>query len=244
MLGSAAFKALSGLSTMRILLAEDQPQLAESLSKALGQAGFAVDHASDGELADQLLKREAFALVLLDIGLPKVDGWEVLRRLRARGNKVPVLVLTAQGATEDRVKGLDLGADDYLAKPFALAELEARVRALIRRSHGHEQARVQFGPLSFDTAERQFSIDGQALQLTPREKAVLEVLVLRGGRAIGKEALSAQVYSLSDSASPDAVEIYVHRVRKKLQGSGITISLLRGLGYLLEPVRNDERNPG
>jgi two-component system response regulator TctD len=228
---------------MRILLAEDQAQLAESLVKALMQAGFAVDHAADGEMADQLLKRETFALVVLDIGLPRLDGWEVLKRLRARGNKVPVLVLTAHGTTGDRVKGLDLGADDYLGKPFELAELEARVRALIRRSHGHEQARVQFGPLSFDTAERQFSLDGQALPLTPREKAVLEVLVLRAGRAISKEALSSQVYSLNDSASPDAVEIYVHRVRKKLQGTGVTISLLRGLGYLLELAAADSGGP-
>jgi two-component system response regulator TctD len=228
---------------MRILLAEDQAQLAESLVKALMQAGFAVDHAADGEMADQLLKRETFALVVLDIGLPRLDGWEVLKRLRARGNKVPVLVLTAHGTTGDRVKGLDLGADDYLGKPFELAELEARVRALIRRSHGHEQARVQFGPLCFDTAERQFSLDGQALQLTPREKAVLEVLILRAGRAISKEALSSQVYSLNDSASPDAVEIYVHRVRKKLQGTGVTISLLRGLGYLLELAAADTRGP-
>jgi two-component system response regulator TctD len=228
---------------MRILLAEDQAQLAESLVKALMQAGFAVDHAADGELADQLLKRETFALVVLDIGLPRLDGWEVLKRLRARGNKVPVLVLTAHGTTGDRVKGLDLGADDYLGKPFELAELEARVRALIRRSHGHEQARVQFGPLCFNTAERQFSLDGQSLPLTPREKAVLEVLILRAGRAISKEALSSQVYSLNDSASPDAVEIYVHRVRKKLQGTGVTISLLRGLGYLLELAAADARGP-
>jgi two-component system response regulator TctD len=215
---------------MRILLAEDQAQLAESLVKALMQAGFAVDHAADGELADQLLKRETFALVVLDIGLPRLDGWEVL-------------VLTAHGTTGDRVKGLDLGADDYLGKPFELAELEARVRALIRRSHGHEQARVQFGPLCFNTAERQFSLDGQSLPLTPREKAVLEVLILRAGRAISKEALSSQVYSLNDSASPDAVEIYVHRVRKKLQGTGVTISLLRGLGYLLELAAADARGP-
>ena len=233
----ARFQSAFSPSAMRILLAEDQGQLAESLGKALRQAGFAVDHAGDGELADHLLRHEPFALLVLVLGVPRLDGWEVLRRLRARGNKMPVLVLTAHGTTEDRVKGLDLGADDYLAKPFALAELEARVRALIRRSHGHEQARVQFGRLCFDAAERQFSVDGQPLALTPREKAVLEVLILRAGRAIGKEALSSQVYSLSDSAGPDAVEIYVHRVRKKLMGSGVTVSLLRGLGYLLEQAK-------
>jgi two-component system response regulator TctD len=222
---------------MRILLAEDQQQLAESLAQALSQSGFAVDRVHDGAAADQLLQTEPFSLVVLDIAMPRLDGWEVLKRLRARGNRVPVLILTAHGATMDRVRGLDLGADDYLAKPFELAELEARVRALIRRSQGHETTRVEFGPLAFDTVSRVFTVEGAPLSLTPRERAVLEVLVLRAGRAIDKAALSAQVYSLDDAASPDAIEIYVHRLRKKLSGSGIAVVTLRGLGYLLEQER-------
>ena len=220
---------------MRILLAEDQVQLAASLTQALGQSGFAVDCVHDGLAADQLLQTEPFALVILDIAMPRMDGWEVLKRLRARGMRVPVLVLTAHGATEDRVRGLDLGADDYLAKPFELAELEARVRALLRRSQGHEVAQISVGRLSFDSVARAFAVDGEPLALTPRERAVLEVLILRAGRAIDKEALSAQVYNLDDAASADAVEIYVHRLRKKLVGSGAALVTLRGLGYLLEP---------
>jgi two-component system response regulator TctD len=220
--------------SMRILLAEDHPQLAHSLSQALAQSGFAVDSVHDGVTADQLLQSEPFALVVLDIAMPRMDGWEVLRRLRARGARVPVLVLTAHGSTQDRVRGLDLGADDYLAKPFELAELEARVRALLRRSQGHEGTRIEFGSLSLDTLTRGFEAAGQPLSLTPRERAVLEVLMLRAGKAIGKEALSAQVYSLDDNASPDAIEVYVHRLRKKLAGSGVTVATLRGLGYLLE----------
>ncbi|HKW84692.1 MAG TPA: response regulator, partial [Burkholderiaceae bacterium] len=169
------------------------------------------------------------------IAMPKLDGWEVLRRLRARANRVPVLILTAHGATEDRVRGLDLGADDYLSKPFELSELEARVRALLRRSQGQELVQVSIGELMFDSTSRAFSLRGAPLALTPRERAVLEVLILRAGRAIDKEALSAQVYSLDDMASADAIEIYVHRLRKKLAGSGVALVTLRGLGYLLEP---------
>ena len=220
---------------MRVLLAEDQPQLAASLTQALVQSGFAVDCVHDGDAADQLVKTEPFALVILDIAMPKLDGWEVLRRLRARANRVPVLILTAHGATEDRVRGLDLGADDYLSKPFELSELEARVRALLRRSQGQELVQVSIGELMFDSTSRAFSLRGAPLALTPRERAVLEVLILRAGRAIDKEALSAQVYSLDDMASADAIEIYVHRLRKKLAGSGVALVTLRGLGYLLEP---------
>lgn len=219
---------------MRVLLAEDQIQLATSLTQVLSQSGFAVDCVHDGFAADQLLQTEPFSLVILDIAMPRMEGWEVLRRLRARGNRVPVLMLTAHGTTEDRVRGLDLGADDYLPKPFELSELEARVRALLRRSQGQELVQIVVGKLSFDSVARSFTVDGEALALTPRERAVLEVLIMRAGRAIDKEALSAQVYSLIDPASPDAIEIYVHRLRKKIAGSGASLVTLRGLGYMLE----------
>ncbi|AKM39428.1 transcriptional regulator [Burkholderia contaminans FFH2055] len=219
---------------MRVLLVEDNPNLAQSLNDALSAARFAVDHMADGEAADHVLRTQDYALVILDLGLPKLDGLEVLRRLRARRNPVPVLILTAHGSVEDRVKGLDLGADDYLAKPFELTELEARARALIRRSLGHEHARVECGPLSYDSIDRSFHFAGEPLSLTPRERSVLEVLILRNGRAINKETLSEKIFGLDESVNADAIEIYVYRLRKKLENTGVAIVTLRGLGYLLE----------
>ena len=152
---------------MRVLLVEDNPNLAQSLNDALSAARFAVDHMADGEAADHVLRTQDYALVILDLGLPKLDGLEVLRRLRARRNPVPVLILTAHGSVEDRVKGLDLGADDYLAKPLELTELEARARALIRRSLGHEHSRVECGPLSYDSIDRSFHLAGEPLSPCP-----------------------------------------------------------------------------
>jgi two-component system response regulator TctD len=219
---------------MRVLLVEDNPTLANSLKDALTHARFAVDCMHDGEAADHVLRTQDYALVILDLGLPKLDGLEVLRRLRQRRNPVPVLILTAHGSVEDRVKGLDLGADDYLAKPFELTELEARARALIRRSHGHEGTRMECGPLAYDSVDRSFRLDGEPLALTPRERAVLEVLILRNGRAINKETLSEKIFGIDESVNPDAIEIYVHRLRRKLEKSTAAIVTLRGLGYLLE----------
>ncbi|MEM5426914.1 response regulator [Cupriavidus oxalaticus] len=219
---------------MRILLAEDNVMLANSLNQALGQAGFTVDCMHDGRSADSLLCTQDYALLILDLGLPGLDGLEVLRRLRQRRNPLPVLILTAHGSVEDRVRGLDLGADDYLAKPFDLSELEARARALIRRSHGHDNTQLAFGPLHYDSISRAFKLHGELLALTGRERAVLEVLMLRDGRAVNKAALSEKIYGIDESVNPDAIEIYVHRLRKKLDGSGVAIVTLRGLGYLLE----------
>jgi two-component system response regulator TctD len=222
---------------MRILLVEDNLPLAESLAKALSQDGFTVDCMHNGADADHVLRTQDYALVILDLALPKLDGWEVLRRLRARRNQVPVLILTAHGSIEDRVKGLNLGADDYLAKPFDLGELEARVRALIRRSHGRDSALLECGPLSYDSVSRVFTLSGESLSLTPREHAVLEVLMLMSGKAVSKEALLEKIFGLDEVSSADAIEIYVHRLRKKLAGSGVAIVTLRGLGYLLEVAK-------
>ncbi|AEI77622.1 Transcriptional regulatory protein tctD [compost metagenome] len=219
---------------MRILLAEDNVMLANSLSQALGQAGFTVDCMHDGRSADNLLSTQDYALLILDLGLPGLDGLEVLRRLRQRRNPLPVLILTAHGSVEDRVRGLDLGADDYLAKPFDLSELEARARALIRRAHGHESTQIACGPLHYDSVSRAVLLHGELLPLTGRERAVLEVLLLRDGRAVNKAALSEKIFGIDESVNPDAIEIYVHRLRKKLDGSGVAIVTLRGLGYLLE----------
>ncbi|MEQ6289987.1 response regulator [Vogesella sp. GCM10023246] len=222
---------------MRLLLVEDNPDIALWLQKALSASGHAVDVAADGVQADQLLSYEPYALVILDIGLPRMDGFEVLKRLRRRGNKVPVLVLTAQTGVDARVHGLDLGADDYLGKPFELAELEARVRALLRRSQGKEDGALQCGELSFEPASKRYSVRGQPLALTPREMAVLEVLLYRQGKPVSKEALAEQVVRLDQDLSPDAMEIYVHRLRKKLADSGVVILTLRGLGYMLDVAK-------
>lgn len=218
---------------MRLLLVEDHQELAEWLAKSLRQAGYAVDLAMRGDHADQFLQSEKIDVVVLDLSLPGMDGLEVLRRLRQRGGSMPVLVLTARGATDERVKGLNMGADDYLPKPFEFAELEARLKALLRRGVTHAPV-IQVGNLSFDTTSRLASMNGQPLSLTPKETAVLEALLVRRGRPVSREALFEMIYSLEEDARAEAIEIYVHRVRKKLEGTGVSIRTMRGLGYLLE----------
>jgi len=222
---------------MRILLVEDHAELSRWVTKALQDARLNVECAMNGADADALLHTQEYALVILDLTLPKMDGLEVLKRLRARGSKTPVLVLTARGGLNERVQGLNLGADDYLPKPFELSELEARVKALLRRSQGNEAVTLTCGALSFDTVSRMFSYGGAPLALTPREHAVLEVLLTRAGRAVSKEKLFDEVFALDDDANRDAIEIYVHRLRKKLERAEpgrVAITTLRGLGYLLE----------
>ncbi|WP_437879657.1 response regulator [Pseudomonas sp. LRF_L74] len=219
---------------MRILLVEDHPQLADSVAQVFKAAGWTVDVLHDGVAADLALASEDYALAVLDVGLPRLDGFEVLAKLRARGKTLPVLMLTARGEVKDRVHGLNLGADDYLAKPFELSELEARVRALLRRSVLGGEQQQHCGPLLYDLGTRRFSLDDEVLTLTSREQAVLESLIARPGRVMSKEQLAAQVFGLDQEASPDAIEIYIHRLRKKLEGSTVRIVTFRGLGYLLE----------
>jgi two-component system, OmpR family, response regulator TctD len=222
---------------MRILLVEDNVELSRWIARALRGASFTVECAFNGSDADALIAREDYALVVLDLTLARMDGLEVLRRLRARRQEVPVLIVTARGGVEERVQGLNLGADDYLAKPFELAELEARVKALLRRSQGTRTPAITCGELSFDTVSRTFTCRGAALNLTPREHAVLEGLIRRAGKTVSKEALFEQVFTLGDESNLDAIEVYVHRLRKKLEGTGAVITTLRGLGYLLEAPR-------
>lgn len=219
---------------MRILLVEDHPQLAESVAQALRAAGWTVDLLNDGVAADLALSTEDYALAILDVGLPRLDGFQVLSRLRERGKTLPVLMLTARGEVTDRVHGLNLGADDYLAKPFELSELEARVKALLRRSVAAGERQQRCGSLVYDQDARRFSLQGQPLSLTSREQAVLEALITRPGRVMSKDQLAAQVFGLDEDASADAIEIYIHRLRKKLEGSAVRIVTFRGLGYLLE----------
>ena len=220
---------------MRLLLVEDNAELASWLARALTQSGFAIDTLDDGMTAAAALADHGYDAVILDYALPRLDGIGVLRRLRARGDAVPVLMLTAHGQLGERVAGLDAGADDYLTKPFALAELEARLRALLRRSSGKADGQIVCGNLTYDVGSRRFFVAEAPLALTPREHAVLETLALRAGKPANKNALTQRVFSIDDEVSPDAIEIYVHRLRKKLAGANVRIVTLRGLGYLLEP---------
>lgn len=219
---------------MRLLLVEDHTELAEWVSKALTQVGYAVDVMRRGDHADHALLTQPYDLVVLDLSLPGLDGLEVLRRMRVReaSQHTPVIILTARGATEDRVKGLNLGADDYLAKPFELAELEARIKALLRRA-GNLVPTVRIGQLEFDLGSRLATVLGRPLSLTPRELAVLEALISRQGRPLAREQLFEKVFSFDEDARVEAIEIYVHRLRKKLEGSGAVVTTLRGLGYLI-----------
>jgi len=219
---------------VRILLVEDHPPLAESVAQALKSAGLNVDLLNDGVAADLALQSESYALAILDVGLPRMDGFEVLARLRERGDRLPVLMLTARGEVKDRVQGLNLGADDYLAKPFELTELEARVKALLRRSVLGGDRQQRCGPLIYDLNTSRFTLSEEALSLTSREHAVLAALIARPGRVMSKEQLAAQVFGLDEEASPEAIEIYVHRLRKKLEAGAVRIVTFRGLGYLLE----------
>ncbi|HEX8045518.1 response regulator [Rhizobium sp.] len=218
---------------MRLLIVEDNRELASWLGKALRQAQYAVDIAYDGEDAEHMLKVAGYAVVILDLSLPKIDGLTLLKRLRQGGNKVPVIILTANASLDGRITGLDSGADDYLAKPFEIAELEARIRAAVRRGHDRAAPEIAVGDLVFDGGTRQFSLAGETLALTPREHAVLEHLVMKVGTTVTKTALSESVFGFDDLADTSAIEIYVHRVRKKLEGSTVQIATLRGLGYLL-----------
>lgn len=219
---------------MKILIVEDDPVLADGLTRSLRQADFAVDCIYDGEQADHVLTTQNYDLVILDLGLPMLNGFEVLRRLRRRGATVPALVLTARDALEDRVKGLDLGADDYMTKPFDMPELEARVRALIRRGQSGGSSLLTHGPLTLDTGGRRAMLSGAPLDLSARELGVLEVLLLRCGRVVNKEQLAEQLYGWDDEVGSNAIEVYVHRLRKKLEPSGVSIRTIRGLGYMLE----------
>ena len=218
---------------MRILVAEDDPLLGEAIARHLTGVGHAVDWVRDGSDADAALRAQSFDIVVLDLGLPRMPGRQVLKHMRDRGEAAPVLIVTAADAIADRVAGLDAGADDYLIKPFALAELEARIRALIRRSHGHDRNVLVHGALAFDSAARSASVDGAPLDLSARELAVLELLLLRSGRVIAKEQFVEHLCGWDQDVTPNAIEVYVHRLRRKLEPAGVKVQTVRGLGYYL-----------
>lgn len=219
---------------MRVLLAEDDSVLADGLCRSLRQGGYAVDWVTDGTHADSALVAQPYDLLILDLGLPGMSGMAVLKQLRARQNPMPVLILTAADSVEQRVRGLDLGADDFMAKPFALSELEARVRALVRRAMGAASNTVRLGELVYDQAGRTALLGGQTLELSARETGLLEVLLQRAGRLVSKEQIVDHLCEWGDEISTNAVEVYMHRLRKKLEGAGIRIATVRGLGYCLE----------
>jgi len=227
---------------MKILVVEDDSVLAAALTRALNQAAYTVDLVEDGEEANRALGANTYDLVVLDIALPKLDGMSVLRRLRDRRTHVPVLILTARDTLEDRVAGLDLGADDYMTKPFDLPEFEARVRALIRRGHYNAGTSMTHGQLRFDTAAKRLFHQEEPIELSARELAVIELLLSRQGRVVSKEQMIDHLFGFGDDVGSNAIEVYVHRVRKKLEPFGIDIRTVRGMGYLLDKIVSDKVN--
>ncbi|HEY1325872.1 MAG TPA: response regulator transcription factor [Casimicrobiaceae bacterium] len=219
---------------MRILVVEDDSVLAAALTRALTQAAYVVDLAEDGETANEALRMNTYDLVVLDIALPKLDGLSVLRRMRDRRSHVPVLILTARDTLEDRVEGLDTGADDYMTKPFDLPEFEARVRALIRRGQYNAGSTMAHGDLRFDTAARRLFYGDQPVEMSARELALTELLLARQGKVVSKEQIINQLFGFGEDIGSNAIEVYVHRVRRKLEPFGIRIRTVRGMGYLLD----------
>ena len=220
---------------MRILIAEDDSLLAEGLTRSLRDSGYAVDCVKTGAEADSATAAFEFDLLILDLNLPKMSGLEVLKRLRSRSRQLPVLILTAQNGVEDRVRGLDLGADDFLAKPFALEELKARVRALTRRTAGTPML-FRHGGLSYDPIGKVARINGEVVDLSARESTLLEMLVQRAGRWVSKGQLLDHLCEWGEEVSTNAIEVYVHRLRKKLRTAGVEIVTVRGLGYRVRNV--------
>ncbi|HLY87345.1 MAG TPA: response regulator [Acetobacteraceae bacterium] len=218
---------------MRILIVEDNRKLSDWIAMLLRRSKYVIDCVYDGEDADYALRTQDYSLVILDLTLPLLSGTEVLSRLRARGSTTPVLVLTANDSVPSRVSALDGGADDYLAKPFNIEELEARIRARLRRRHEPMSPTAHYGILSLDRNSGQFFLGGTDLVLTPREHVVLESLILKEGATVSKTSLMESVFGFGDGGNVNSIEIYVHRVRKKLEGSGVGIVTFRGLGYAL-----------
>ncbi|HEX7849752.1 MAG TPA: response regulator transcription factor [Sphingomonas sp.] len=217
----------------RILLVEDDPSLARGLAASLKAVGHTVDVAEDGETALMVASDEPFGLITLDLGLPDISGLDVLKRLRAKGIKTPILILTARDALEDRIEGLDLGADDYLLKPFEPSELEARIRALLRRSQGEASPVMVVGKLVVDQAHATAHVGDRTLDLRRREWALLDRLLARVGKVVSKDRLAAEMFGFDDPVGPNAVEVYVARLRRKLGDEGPEIRTIRGLGYML-----------
>ena len=219
---------------MKILVVEDNASLGESLEYALRAMDHSVDVVSDGIMASSVLATEQYDLVTLDLCLPGLDGLEVLKRFRARNQDTPVLILTIRNRLDERVRGLDLGADDYMTKPFEIVEFEARVRCLLRRRDGLRTNLVEFGPLAFDTAERTVMLDDRAVDLTRRERSLLEMLLFGAGRVVPKKKIHEHLCSFDEDVGTTVIDTYIHRLRRKIDHPGLAIRTIRGLGYMLE----------
>ena len=219
---------------MRLLLAEDDAILADALSASLRKAGFEVEVAANGAVAEYLLLKQSFDLAVLDLGLPLVDGLTVLKRVRAERPALPMMVLTALDGLDDRVAGLNAGADDYLTKPFDFPELEARIRALLRRTRAGGDMGQQMGRLSFERDARRATVAGEPMELSPREWMLLDLLLTQRDKVVTKDQIAESWAVDRSEANPGSIEVYIHRVRRKLEGSGLAIRTVRGLGYLLE----------
>jgi two-component system OmpR family response regulator/two-component system response regulator QseB len=216
---------------MRVLIVEDDPLLGDALVAGLKQRGFEPDWVQDGREAQTVMRVEPFAAIILDLGLPGLTGLELLRTERARGNKVPVLILTARDAVQDRIKGLDSGADDYVVKPMDLDELAARLRALVRRSKGEPAPLLRVGDVALDPAARTVTRDAEAVDLQPREFTLLQELMLNAGRVLSREQLEERMYRWGEEVESNAVEVHVHHLRRKL-GADI-VKTIRGVGYVM-----------
>lgn len=219
---------------MRLLLVEDNEELADGLLAILRGSGYAVDAVRDGPSALAAVAAESFDLVVLDLNLPHMDGLEVLKTIRHSQNRAAVLILTARGAPEERVRGLDLGADDYLTKPFDVSELEARIRVLLRRRAGLRASTMEFGPMTLDLVSRAFSVSGSPIAIPTRERAVLETLFLRAGKVVSKEAIMQSLIGFDEDLSTNAIEQYVSRLRRRLAPYGLTVKTARGIGYYVD----------
>ena len=232
-------KAVSYLrSCVKILLVEDDAALGHAMSTSLNKAGYSVNWAHDGFEADVALHDFVYDAVILDLGLPRIDGFEVLKRMRARKVMAPVIILTARDDLDDRVRGLDLGADDYLTKPFKLPELEARLRAQIRRSNATLGSTIEYGPLVLNVTDKMLIVNGETMPLSPREFSVLEMLLSRVGRVVSKDSIIEALSKWDEGVGNNAIEVYIHRIRKKLEPLGINVLTIRGLGYLLQKAQN------
>ncbi len=228
---------------MRILVAEDDVSIAEALVHALRDGGHVVDHVADGSLADMAVRDGTYDAVVLDLGMPRMDGIEVIRRSRSRGDAAGILVVTARDGIVDRVQALDAGADDFLVKPFALAEFSARVRALLRRRHGGTRMDIVVGQLHMDVAGHQAWVGERPLLLSARESALLELLVGRAGRLVTRAQATDALCAWDAAISDNGLDIAVHRLRRKLEGSGARVRTVRGLGYLVEEVSDGATAP-
>lgn len=219
---------------MRLFVIEDDEHLGAAVSHCLRQDGYAVDWERNGAVADEILQIQSYDVIVVDIGLPGMDGISLLRALRARGDKTPVLVLTARSAINDRIDALDLGADDYLPKPFDVREFQARCRALLRRSQGDATDRIVMGNFTFDGIAKTVRIGDTQILLPNREFRLLEILIRNPGRVLDKDRIAEKLFDFDNETGPNAIEVYVGRLRKKLLG-GLVIRTVRGQGYVVEP---------